>query len=270
MKRLLPLLIFLLICSFAQTSSARMNAYIAGSVASTATANHCDSTSDSDVLCEDSESTTNCGNEAADDSVCRNTWTVLEASGSSVVFDASHSGTLSCTDKGSRAIQITKTETNAKNGIIIAKTAVDTTFVQFYLNVVAENANAGEVYIAGILDGSGNGVMQLRMTGKAANPTLRLLYWNGTGWGVGAESSALTVGTWYRIRMQYAASTDTNGIVKLYVDDAEVTSISNNGSTQQAGKYYWGNYNGGDTDTYTIQIDNIKIDDDTEPGACSK
>lgn len=36
MKRLLPLLIFLLICSFTQTSSARMNAYIAGSVASAA------------------------------------------------------------------------------------------------------------------------------------------------------------------------------------------------------------------------------------------
>lgn len=34
MKRLLPLLIFLLLCSFSQTSSARMNAYIAGSVAS--------------------------------------------------------------------------------------------------------------------------------------------------------------------------------------------------------------------------------------------
>jgi hypothetical protein len=37
MKRLLPLLIFLLICSFAQTSSARMNAYIAGSVAAVGT-----------------------------------------------------------------------------------------------------------------------------------------------------------------------------------------------------------------------------------------
>jgi hypothetical protein len=268
MKRLISLLLFLTLCCAVQ-ASARMNAYIAGCVASAATANHCDSTSDSDVLCEDSESTTNCGNEAADDSVCRNTWTVREASGSTVVFDAAHSGTLSCTDKGSRAVQITKTDTDATHGIIIAKTAVDATFVQFYLNVVAENANASEVYIAGIMDGSGNAIMQLRMTGKAANPTLRLLYYNGTGHAVGSESSALTVGTWYKIKMQYAVSTDTNGIVKLYVDAAEVTAITNNGSTRQAARYYWGNYDGGDADTYTIQIDDIKIDDDTEPGACS-
>jgi hypothetical protein len=47
MKRLLPLLIFLLLCSFSQTSSARMNAYIAGSVASASGACTCGTASNS-------------------------------------------------------------------------------------------------------------------------------------------------------------------------------------------------------------------------------
>jgi hypothetical protein len=248
-----------------------MNAYIAGSAASAAASNCCDSTSDADVFCEDSESTTDCGDEAANDSVCRNTWDSTEATDSTVVFDAAHSGTLSCTDKGSRAIQITKTSTDAPHGIKLAKSDESEVFVQFYLNVTESPANAEEIYI-GSLNNAADSTRSvlLRLTGTATNPTLRILYENGSELSVGS-TTAITVGTWYRIRIHWkAASADpgSDGVVQFYVNDTNPTNISNNNSQNLVGLYRFGNANAADTGTYILQIDNIKVDNDTEPGAC--
>lgn len=268
MKRIILIALLLF---FAFPAHAWMSMMQVAGAGGAAAAYHCDSVADSDVLCEDVESVTDCGDDAANDQNCRNiTWDSTETGGT-VIFDAAHNGTLSCADKGTRAIQITKDNTGSTMaGFKKSISDVDHVYVQFYLNVITSPANAAEIYIFYLTDTATNQTVYLRLTGTATAtaPTIRTVYHNGTGVTAGS-AQALTTGTWYRIRVEWAKSTDTNGIVKFTVGDTVVTNVTNNGSTRQAGFYQWGNVFGNDTDVFTIQIDNIKIDDDAEPGACS-
>lgn len=233
---------------------------------------HCTNTADSDVFCEDFDNpSANYCVGSSGDANCRNTWTT-DTEGGSIDFTTAHSGTLSCGDNGSNALQLTKTTTYGVLYVRLSKVDADYAYVQFYMNLVSHNlANGAITNIFTMSDTSGNNTMHIRLNGTAdANaPYIQVLYHDGSKTQGGSEKT-ITPGTWYRIRVQWKKSSGSNdGFVKFYVDSTAVTEVTTNNSTRQTGRFSWGLSTGPDSDEFVLQVDNIKVDDDTEPGACS-
>lgn len=219
-----------------------------------------------DVLCEDLAGATEC--LAGEASTCRGAWAAVVETGGTVVFNASHSGTLACTDKGSYAIQVDKTGNAAVNARF-NYTAKDTVYAQFYMNVVAEGLSDGQNdYLAQIVTDSGSNRLAVIIGQTAGQVYLKASYYTGSG-GVHGSAYNISTGTWYRIQLRYTKSTDSNGVIEFHVDGNEVTNVTDNGATDQVTRFYVGAYNSGGAVTYTTQYDNIAVDDDTGQGACN-
>jgi len=229
----------------------------------------CTGTSDADIACEDFEGSGECDNDGNPDEAdvcrCANGWTVVEDA-ATFTFDATHASGFSCADKDSHALEVVKT---TDNGTTYAKktwTDTDNAYIQFYMVVKTGIRTNNNTRIAVLLS-DGNGALYLVLKEASGASSLYIIYHNGSGTTTGSEQT-ISVGTWYRIRLTWKKSTDSNGVVKFEVDDTVVTNVTDNGSTYDTDEFRFGS-SGADTDAYTIQYDNLKIDDDTMPGGCS-
>jgi len=109
MKKLLVLILFLFtINASAQCIPMGANPRALGSAAAYCTSatacgdNHCA------LLCEDMQGSADCGDETANDSVCRVEWDSTETGeGSSVIFDNSPSAGLTCTNPNTQNAKVT-------------------------------------------------------------------------------------------------------------------------------------------------------------------
>ncbi len=223
-----------------------------------------------DILCEDFEGSADCGDDTANDQTCRNEWDTTEDTGNGnvVIFDATPTNAL-CTDEGSYAAQITKGYTTSSQcGYKLVITEKANLWVQFYMNVTTQPATTGTVMIFQLLDGSNRAVgLQL---GGADYDWVRLSYHDGSSTVTGTTYT-IAPNTWYRVQIIWNAATGggNNGTVALYVDGNEETNITTNNSTYVPDSVNFGNIGAGDTDIFTVQFDNIAVDDDTIQGACN-
>ena len=234
-------------------------AYCTGAATCTATyPGECDS------LCEDFEGSTAC--LSGGDAACRSGWTALVTAGGSIDFTTTHGGTLACTDKGTNAVTVTVT--NGETGYLVtrdlgADKAV--TYTQFYLRVVSEglaenHAVAIAVGINAVISAT---TWTVALYQGTTNLYLRLCWNNDSVCSLG--TTAVTIGTWYRVRVRHNV---TAGTADLKVNDTTEVTVSS-GVTGDSTRYLALGSSGWASDPLTTQIDNITVDDDTEPGACN-
>ena len=217
---------------------------------------------DADLFCEDAS------DDAGDGKLC--TWSDNAGAGS-INWQASHSGTFSCTDKGTYALQLgysgggatyvawdNGSETNSLYGVI-------------YFNITAESISAGEnVWIVKGLDEAGPS-SSFTIGVQDVSGTLRAYteYRDAGSWpSATASSHSITVGAWYRLRFSFVDESNFSAWIadqdgsneEQFVND----SLSNSRSVRHI---YLGTGDNADA-AATIQIDNTKFDDDTMPGYC--
>ena len=249
MIRLLPILLLLLIsapaCAFEMVGSSMPIALCSFS------------SSDADVLGESFE-----GAEAGYDN---SGWSETEAGGSSIDPNASHSGTLSCTDKCVHAVAVVFDGSNATY-TEKSHTAKSTAHTQVNLNVVSESlANSDSQILFSVRSGAGDGLIAVYLYQHTDGVLkLRLYYRNDSNaWTqFGTDSGAITAGNWYRVAITWV----NGGTGRLYVDGTEIGSGFATCDSEDQTAVRLGS--SAVTETVTFQIDNLKIDDDTLPGAC--
>lgn len=222
----------------------------------------CTGEADADVMCEGFEGT---GYQ------CSSGWTETEGTGS-INEDATHSGTLACTDKGSQALEIqlstgTATYTRWDNGSEILEANL-----QWYFNVVSEALGDGQNFIMGKMqDGSNTDMAYWRLQQVSGQLQVLLRVKDSTDSWASATTYNVSTGTWYRFRIEWVdgapgnynawlANADGTGETQILTNQSayaswEFQKILHGSTTSEEGG--------------TIQIDNQKIDDDTMPSGCA-
>lgn len=270
---ILFLLIFLLIPAIpvhsATTVSGRPCPGGAGSATYCTGAATCTATNpgECDLLCEDFEGASDCGDDAANDQNCRNTgFVVTLGTDDTIDFTTAHSGTLGCTDKGSNAVQVAITAgshaTYAYKDLGATKAV---TYTQFYVNVVSEGI--GDSMVTALVKGDqatngGTSLWYLNLYQTGGSLYLRLTYYNAAPFATITSSSPISAGTWYRINIY---TNTTTGDVSFSIDG------SSQGTATDLGNRPWRYLHIGDVASdaaTTFQVDNIAVDDDTIQGDC--
>lgn len=219
----------------------------------------CDAVADADLFCEDfegAETITNDGTCA----VCAS-WTATET-GEGVVTCAAHSGTLGCDDLGSFALNSYGSDDEA----YIRRTWTDTNSFHtiFYFNFVTDNIDASggdKTLVYFKLEGDASQRAILYLIKRQADNSLdsALDYVTGST----SHDTNMSAGTWYQIEISY-----TFANLSVWINDVLVHSVNPDDLDTDAA-YYGLKDDGTATGNNTIQIDNIKADDDTLPTGCS-
>lgn len=131
-------------------------------------------------------------------------------------------------------------------------------FIRFYLRIAtAPDANTGIIMVGNTNVDTGANGLQLQLN---TDRTLQLNFWNGASQtNVGSPSSALSIGTWYRIELTYDDSVAGNTITAR-IDGAADFASGNGGDLGGNGFICWGNVDDCTTDIF---YDDIAINDDT-------
>jgi hypothetical protein len=219
----------------------------------------CDSRTDSDKLCEDFQSTGTCG---TGESYCRNTWTVGETGGTVVV--GTMGGTNPCTDKGTRSVAITKTNTTTLEdlGLNYVVGTNSRLYISGMFRLISGFSTGNFPSIMGVSSGDPNwtGVINIAINTATGNPRLY------TSVGAGYSSCGTTdisTGSWNEISVDARSGGD--GTSTVYLNGTSQCTVT--GGTANLGTVSFGSY---DTDAnYSYEIGTIKIDVTAMPDACA-
>lgn len=268
MLRIFIILICLSITTPATALSPALNAVVSFT-GTAATTSWCDSTctgsTGANIFCEDFESNQTC--VASGDTNCRCAWTEASMTGGTADYNVSAPGTYPCSGTTNNYVmKLDKTnDTSTRVQVTRAWTATNGINVKFWLYVGAEGlANSGQIEIIR-LNGAGyqlvNGYLyktsggQLQIGGRYRTD-------NVPSYST-AQFTNVSTGVWYKISISYNVS----GAVSFTVDS---TSVFNNttASTQTVDTFGLGTPSN-DTETFTLYVDNIKLDSSSMPGDCS-
>ena len=139
-----------------------------------------------------------------------------------------------------------------------------TLYVQFYFYLESESVGDGQgfsIFQVEDSDGSNAGLVGIIQR----DGSLYLFdYANNWANGPGVGTTALSTGTWYRIGVEYTKNT-TNGL-RVYVNGTEQIGCRATTGTQALENIAFGD----GEKAFRYQIDNIQVDDDTMPEACTE
>jgi len=246
---------------------------IEGQTITSGAVDHCTSctgVADADVLCEDFEGSYLCTNG--------NAWTEDTTEGT-VNEDAAHAVALAaCTDEGSKALQIDWDADTSTGGALYTKSydwgaGNDAAYVKFYVLFVDWPAlDADEEYCEFFsLYHTDDTRLIMRVTYEdTPDPDevyIDIRYYNGAAYASLYGNIPLSTGVWYKIELTAISSTQT---ITLDIDDVQEVTDSGNMHDVDFDEIWFGDPSAvAACSNMTIQIDNVKVDDDTIPGDCS-
>ena len=212
----------------------------------------CTGTADADVLCEDFEGTENCN---TGESRCRcSGWIVGDETGGAITV-AAHSSGNTCADKGSYDLSIAKTGVGTT--FLYGTLTQDNVYISFMFKLNSTNVGNSSWLRVGpsIVDSSTNSI--LRMT---------IYHSSGTDYYAGLNDEtdyvAFTLSTWHDVRMHWIKG----GSCTLTIDGTLIKTVS---AANTAAAYLVLGRDYDDSINYNIEIDSLKVDDDTAPDPCS-
>lgn len=221
------------------------------------------SCTDADLICESFE-----GSLGPNSEYDLSSWTETDAGSGSLDAGAAHYGSLSCTDKGSDALKIVYgttpgDDTYSRSDIGSDQSGVVWISFYFYINSESINFNsANPIFHTYNTSSFVSSYLRVIDTGSSTFK-LRYCWYNGTWYCLSDTASDISLQTWHKIDVLYnntgnAAAVWIDGSQKVTGGDSTIDRnirYVNFGSDQ--GLYEW-----------DVQVENIKIDDDTRPGAC--
>jgi len=284
MKKLLLILCLLLLPTLLYAGGGMMLGIVgggtpAGAPASTAwcTASATCSTppAQCDILCEDFDGAVDC-RDGYDPHNCWRTFNGVTVDGTGTLdFSTTASGTYPCSGTTSTYVVQTYVADSEESACFRwdAASAMTTGFLQYYLYLGADLtvANNSEWFTF------------MSVAGSAQDDSFKLLIYNDNGtlkFGVRyiRDAGSLTVfgsvtatlNAWYRVNANWASA--TNSLI-IKINGTTIHTLSDWGTDSAHDPYYFYfgpcGYESSGTVDGTIQFDNMTIDDDTEPSACS-
>ncbi len=219
-----------------------------------------------DGICEDFEGAVACGDSVH--SNCRSGYSVVSTN-TTIDFNAVPAATNLCTGTiSSNSFQISADAASAGGYVRKTGFSLASAYIQFYLTVTAENFSDGQ---AGwfFAPSGGNGIIfYIRFLDVSNSLKLIIGYRNPAHNAVNSSTGATTIAlnTMYRINIFFDSlgniTLKINGMPEITVTDLDTDTYP------PLTSFYLGPI-GTTANTYTMQIDNITIDDDTEPSACN-
>ena len=230
--------------------------------------NHCA------LLCEDMQGSADCGDETADDSVCRVEWDSTETGeGSSVIFDNSPSAGLGCTNPNTQNAKVTLAGTTGHTAYFKKNLGADystTLGVSFYWYTSAVgNTNGQLIKLFGAEDSSNQTVLGLYLYRGAASNYLRITYCkdDACATSVDASTTAFAADTWYRISLLWVPGADNSGTLDVYVNSTHELDIGDLDNYRSIRNVIFGQQLA-PSYSYSGQFKNIRIDNTQIPEAC--
>ncbi len=264
-------IIGLILCvslALSQDQVARMSVGVVGGGAAAAGVAYCSSctgTTDADVICDGFENT---------DCI----WTDTDG-GSACTIDHSNTATagIGCTDAETKSLLFTKTAAASQNcySTVDAGAAKASLFIQFYINPIAvppSDTNAVEIVWVSTVAGGTDRCFQLKLKNNATANNFVVDYWNGSGYNTWTGSTAYTTSTWYPVRLEWVSGTSMKIYVDWNNDGVYTTELEDTTTIGTRSCQYISFASNMSAVSYavTVEYDNIKIDDDTRPTACTR
>ena len=245
----------------ASSISAGTTAYCTGAATCTAT-----NPGECDQLCEDGEGSSDCGDDAAGNTNCRNTWDFSEAGTSTIDFTYTAGGTYPCASTtNTNVIRVVSDGTNWPTAQVDTVDTGSTNYTQFYFYLEAEglsNTNSISFVKACVTSGCSTIAWWVGIYDDAGTIKPFMYYYNGSTFSQMIGTSTVSLNAWYRMRVKYDYATTS---AEFWLGDTSQGSVSSSVG-DRAGRYFIIGTSASKTVTY--QIDNISYDDDTTPGAC--
>jgi hypothetical protein len=224
-----------------------------------------------DVYCEDFDNPTSHSCYASYDNNCWNTGSYLTCAGAgdSIDFTSTASGTYPCANTTNTNVMLITVSAAARACYHRMSLTGPTAWTQLYFNVSTGTfgSDGNLVPIVSVLDTSGNKVCEIRVTriSGAGDIHIQAKYYNSSDVDttVSSTTTVLSVGTWYRLNMNH----DNAGNAVIKINGTTEITIADLTTTRAVGRWKFGP-DGENSIAYTLQLDNITIDDDTEPGVC--
>jgi len=241
------------------------------------------SCTDADTICDDYDSDQDCGNDAANAQICRESWTVTEANGA-LTFAGTASGSIGG-QSGTYVAEFNKSgDTSTDGQLAIQVVELTTEYVQFYFNIVSATIDANGRW-GTLLYGHNAGyteayaTIRWEITDRTASPMeykLVLGHFNQAGAAQTDDSSVTTmqVGTWYGARVYWLKNQESAGVAWWadYNLDGSFTSqtVADGGSTHNDNIVNFGHssyISATDGNLIKIQYDMLKVDVTEMPAA---
>ncbi len=273
MKKLFLIFLILLVPSLA-SAAGLLSGIVGGTAPATAgTAAYCTAAAtcntppaQCDLLCEDFDNATSC--YAAYDANCWQTYGSLTLNaGDTIDFTTAANGTYICTGTTSTNVFQLVTAGGVNSYVRWAYSGVIAGgWIQLYFNVTAEALDDNDyLYFMTIIDDVADETIYMGLIQTASVLHTRLRYVNTTPAGVNLDGAAnLSTGTWYRVVISWTAA----GAIAYSLDGVSQGSVADWLTTREP-KYFHFGEKGASAHGYTIQFDNIAVDDDTIPSACA-
>lgn len=268
MKRLLPILFLLclplaLLAQDKPVQVARMGPVMVGGSAGTA-ASYTWSCIDADIMCEDFDGASVCGDDAAGATNCQETWDVTETASATVVFATA--GT-ACTGKGTYVALLDDADAAAFGAYMVydAGASKTETWTQLYFKATEDlAANARTMKLVSICSNAtcSSEAVSVKWYRVGAGAYRLDVVFNAKTYSSTATNLALN--KWYGLRLYYKVN-DAAGIAAYYQDDVTTDSwtqitIADATTTTTAAQYWYHSGAGSATaDVANLFIDMIKV-----------
>jgi hypothetical protein len=222
----------------------------------------CTSISDADIICEDAEDV---GTPNGDAGEC--TFSDLDIGDGSIDWDATPSGSWGCADIGDEVLEITLSTDLVTRTVFNNGSETGAMYTQVYFKVTSESlADTETAIFLRVMDGASTMMGQMFLVDTSSQLSVHLQYFAGDASTPTSDSYNISTGVQYRLRLQWVDGDP--GTWNAWVDSTQILSSGTARATIEFQQLEFGSFAGGYS-AATIQFVNIKIDDDTEPGACS-
>jgi len=227
----------------------------------------CTDDADADILCETFESSQFC------------TWSILEDGGAAgdvtISTTKDDSPALGCGGNiGDNAISVVKTSEGwAAAWAYIDYTSITTAYMQFYIKILAEGfANGDSCAIVGYYVSSSTPAFGLQLVQDSDKLYFGLAYRDG-GWKSDLGSTAISLDTWYGVRM-YFNDAEAGSSCSWAVDydlDGTYTDEGSSGTVNfDRVERYISIGCGYMSKTISFQVEGLKVDADAYPDDCAR
>jgi hypothetical protein len=277
MKKLLICLLLLPSLAWGQ-EYARMNPYILGSSVPVAAVTYCTSatecgTNHCDLLCEDFEGATDCGDVSTIEK-CRTTYDETIATDDTIAFNNTPYAGLTCTSGNNQNMKINY---SAINHVTTAKFAFSSSLSVFggrFYVLFAAMPEASKIPQFFVIENSSNQTTLIfSVFGHATTPRFRTTYFNTAGSSATVDDADITVAanTWYQINFIYNATAGTLLAKAQAIGGTEYTiaDVSDVKSDRAGKNVYIGNRAASSATPYlSPEYKNIRLDSTQVPEAC--
>jgi hypothetical protein len=216
---------------------------------------------DADLVCESFE-----GSLGPNSEYDLSGWTET-TTGGTIDAGKAHSGSLSCTDKGSDAFELNYTTPASPLYASYDMGSDQDIYISFYFYLVSETIPTwSTVNIFDMRNAANGSSFIIRLWDDNGDYKFGVGWYTSPSWYYLTATDTFNISTWVFVQIEY---NDTTNVVKLYLNEGTPVSRTSETAPDRKVRYFTvGNRTSIGTSTVKFELDNLKVDSTSLPGAC--